>query len=244
MSDRMMDGRSYGYKYEEGGKLDTAAIAKLIRGEIKTAVREGLLPERWSYSVKTDRFAGGSSIDVKVKDCADAWMPCPGYRVGTRRDFADGGWVASGCPDPWCKAGGEHKDKPGAQEHDVLTEEALAAKMTLERIHGAYNHDGSDVMTDYFDVNYYGLVDFQSPQAARWEAEEKARKAERRAGLDAATDVCHVKVYGRERSTVHLAGKVDGKTRLLCGAQLRRSSLASKTDDAVTCSRCAKRGQA
>lgn len=233
--------RSYGYRYEEGGKLDTAAIAKLIRRDIKTAIFEGLLPCRWSYSVKTDRFAGGSSIDIRVKDCADAWMPCPGYKVGSRHDLPNGGWTATGCGDPWCKAGGIHKDLPGAQEHDVLTEEAQAAKMTLERIHGAFNHDGSDTMVDYFDVNYYGSVDFQSVRAARWEAEEKARKTARRSALDQATDLCHVKVYGRERQTVHLAGNVDGKMRLLCGARLWGSSLASRTDEPVTCSRCAKR---
>lgn len=162
--------RSYGYKYTEGGRLDTAAIAKLIRADIKTAISEGMLPERWKYSVRIDRFAGGSSIDVSVKHCADAWMPCPGHRT-----LSSGG--LAGCPDPWCKAGGIHRDLPDAREHDVLTAEADAAKMTLERIHGAYNHDGSDVMTDYFDVNYYGRVEFQTPWSAQWEAERKARQA-------------------------------------------------------------------
>lgn len=233
--------RSYGYKYDEGGKLDTAAIAKLIRQEIKTAVSEGLLPERWTYSVRTERFSGGSSIDVDVKGCADAWIACPGYKIGTRHEWPDGSYTATGCGNPWCKAGGEFKDKPGAEEHEVLTEEGLAAKLTLERIHGGFNHDGSDVMTDYFDVNYYGRVSFQSASSARWEAEEKARKAARRSALDTATDLCHVKVYGRKRQTVHLAGEVDGKTRLLCGATLWRTSVAARTDDPVTCSRCAKR---
>jgi hypothetical protein len=235
--------RSYGYQYEQGGKLDTAAIAKLIRRDIKTAVGEGLLPDRWAYSVKTDRFAGGSSIDVRVTNCADAWMPCPGYQVGTRRDHGDGCWTATGCGDPWCKAGGEHKDLPDAQYHDVLTEEALAAKMTLERIHGAYNHDGSDAMTDYFDVNYYGHVAFQDVRSAQWEAEEKARKAAKRDALAAATETCRIKVYGKQRRTVHTAAKVDGKWRLACGAQLWRSSLYSKTEEDVTCSRCMKRGK-
>lgn len=236
--------RSYGYKYAEGGKLDTAAIAKLIRKDIKTAIKDGLLPERWKYSVKIDRFSGGSSIGVSVKDCADAWVTCPGYKIGSKREF-EGGWTATGCGDPWCKAGGEFKDRPEAREHDVLTEEAQVAKMTLDRIHSAYNHDGSDSMTDYFDVNYYGHVDFQSKWAAEFEAEEKARKAARRAALNEATDIIHVKVYGRDgRQTVHLAGKADGATRLLCGARLWRSSLAARTEDEVTCSRCKKREEA
>lgn len=132
--------RSYGYKYDEGGKLSTVEIAKLVRREIKMAVSEGLLPERWKYSVKSESFANGTSLDVRVKDCADAWMPCPGYKVGSRHDLPSGGYTATGCGDPWCKAGGIHKDLEGAQEHEVLTEEAQAAKMTLERIHGAFNH--------------------------------------------------------------------------------------------------------
>jgi hypothetical protein len=147
---------------------------------------------------------------------------------------------ATGCGNPWCKAGGEHKDKPGAEDHEVLTEEAMAAKMTLERIHGAFNHDGSDSMVDYFDVNYYGHVDFQ--EHGRRAGRRKRRRVRQRAALRwTKRPSCHVKVYGRERQTVHLAGEVDGHTRLLCGAKLWRSSMASKTDEPVTCSRCAKR---
>lgn len=233
--------RSYGYKYQEGEKLTTAGIAKLIRADIKTAISEGLLPDRWSYSVVSDTFSGGSSIDVRVKNCADAWMACPGYKVGTRHELEGGGWTATGCGNVWCKAGGQYKDSASAERHDVLTEEALAAKMTLERLHGAYNHDGSEVQVDYFDVNYYGHVTFQDARSARFEAEHKAEKAAARAALDAATDVRHLVVYGRQGSTVHLAAEVDGRVKLLCGAQLWRSSVCDFTESAVTCSRCAKR---
>jgi hypothetical protein len=224
--------RSYGYKYEEGGKLDTAAIAKLIRRDIKTAIREGMLPDRWKYSVTIDRFAGGSSIDVRVKDCADAWMACPGYRIGTRHDLPSGGYTATACGRPDCTG-----------EHMVLTQEAEVAKMTLQRIHFAYNHDGSDSMIDYFDVNYYGHVDFQSRESARWEAEHRAEKAAAKAAREAAPDAgFRIKNYNRRtgHGTVHAAVNVDGKTKLACGARLMRGGFYSKTDEAVTCSRCAK----
>jgi hypothetical protein len=144
--------RSYGYKYAEGGRLDTAAIAKLIRADIKTAIAEGMLPDRWSYSVRTRRFSGGSAIDVRVKGCADAWMQCPGI---TSRGTC--------CRDVWCKAGGQYRDHPSAQYHDVLTAEGEVAQMTLERIHGACNHNGSEIQVDYHDVNYYGHVTFTRP---------------------------------------------------------------------------------
>lgn len=233
--------RSYGYKYEEGTKLSTAGIAKLIRAEIKTAIGEGLLPERWTYSVRSESFSGGSSIGVSVKNCADAWVECPGYKIGSKHELPGGGWTATGCGNVWCKVGGEHKDLAGAETHEVLTEEALAAKMTLERIHGAYNHDGSEMMVDYFDVNYYGGVNFQDARSARFEAEEKARKAERRATLDAVTETRNLKVYGRQGQTVHLSAEVAGNVRLLCGARLTRWTVCDLTDDAVTCTRCAKR---
>lgn len=121
------------------------------------------------------------------------------------------------------------------------------AKMTLQRIHGAYNHDGSDIQSDYFDVNYYGSVVFETPEHAAFMAGEKARlaqrKAEREAALTDPSKVKRVKVLGRERSTVHLAAEVDGKIRLACGATLWRSSIASLTDDEPTCSRCAKKAR-
>lgn len=149
--------RDYGYKYNDPAATSSTAIAKLIRADIKQATQEGLLPKHWKYSVRTAYFSGGSSIEVMVRNCADAWQDCDG---GSKHAYPGGGWSATGCPNAWCKAGGIHKDHPSASVHQVLTEDAAAAKMTLERIHGAYNHDGSEIQTDYFDVRYYGSVSF------------------------------------------------------------------------------------
>lgn len=219
--------RSYGYKYNDPvGTGSAADIAKAIRADIAQAVKEGLLPARWSYSVRSDTFSGGCSIDVTVKNCADAWKRCD--RIT--------------CHYAWCKSGGIHRELPAAEDHDILTEEAESAEMTLKRVHHAYNHDGSEIQVDYFDVRYYGQVHFQDARSARFDAEEKARKQTRRAALDAATDVRRVKVYGRQgKRTVHLATEVDGKVRLLCGAQLWGHSFYSVTEDEISCSRCAKR---
>ncbi len=220
--------RSYGYRYDEASGT-AADIAKRIRADIKQAVEEGLLPNRWRYSVRSDSFSGGQSIDITVKGCADAWKDCD----------------RSSCPNPWCAHGGIHRDLAGATAHDILTDEAEAAKMTLQRIHTAYNHDGSEIQTDYFDVRYYGQVNFQDARSAEFEASEKARKAARKAATEAAaTERRVVRVYGRGgKSTTHYAVEVDGKSRLLCGATLWRSSVVGRADGAdVTCSRCAKKG--
>ena len=234
--------RSYGYKYAEQKNLTVAEIAKLIRADIKREVKAGMLPAHWQYSVRSESFSGGAAINVRVKGCADAWMQCQGIVPGSERKFADGSSVATSCRNVWCKAGGQYKDSPSAEYHDVLTQEGEVTKLTLERIHGAYNHDGSDSQVDYFDVNYYGGVDFQSNTSARWEQEHQEAKAAKRAALDAASELIRVKVYGRQGSrTVHLAAEVDGATRLVCGARLWRSSVASKTEEQITCSRCAKR---
>ena len=168
--------RSYGYKYDEA-KGSATDIAKMIRADIKQAVAEGLLPSRWRYSVKT-RYA---SIDVEVKNCADAWIECDGSMPGTRHVWPDGSSTATRCPNVWCKARNDPQYAHAAETHDVLTDEAQVAKITLERIHNAYNHDGSETQVDYFDVRYYGSVDFQTARGADFEQREKARKAARKA---------------------------------------------------------------
>lgn len=157
-----MTTRHKGYMYDNLGDAPTTAqIAAAIRADVKTAVAEGLLPRQWRYSVRSRLFAGGSAIDVQVKSCPDAWQECDGMRVGSRRTLPDGTVTGTGCGNVWCKAGGQYRDQPYAETHQVLTEDAEVARLTLERIHNAYNHDGSDVTTDYFDVRYYGTVTFE-----------------------------------------------------------------------------------
>ena len=227
--------RSYGHKYADQRGKSTAEIARMIRADIKQAVGEGLLPERWTYSVRSDNFTGGSSIDVEVRDCADAWQVCDGSVPG-RPGFA--------CHNVWCSARNDPAYAHAAESHDVLTEEAEAAKMTLKRVHGAYNHDGSESQVNYFDVNYYGHVEFEDARSAEFRAREKESAAARRAETAQAAQAVTRKVLhrGRESNHVHLATEVNGKVRLLCGARPSRFSLGSAPDDAdVTCSRCAKK---
>ena len=150
----------YGYRYDEVRDLTTTEIAKRIRADIKVAKSEGLLPKNWKYSVRSRYFSGGSSIDVEVRDCADAWIAqddskCVGY--------------------DYCHVGPDyssHLRNCPAAEH--LTDDAEAAKMTLERIHNAYNFDDNDIMIDYFHVNYYGIVEVERPDQADYRARSKA----------------------------------------------------------------------
>lgn len=216
--------RSYGYMYEAARDLTTTEIAKRIRADVKTAVAEGLLPVRWAYSVRTDH---GTAISVEVKDCADAWMPCDG------RD----------CRDVWCKAKGLEEYAHGATEHAALTEEAQAAKMTLERIHGAYNHDGSEIQSDYFDVRYYGHVGFEDAHSAAFRAKETARLAAKKAARERGEIVGKIANYSRDRGmVVHLVMRLDdGREVVACGSRMRWGGDRAHDDAQVTCSRCARR---
>jgi hypothetical protein len=51
--------------------------------------------------------------------------------------------------------------------------EAAELYRAVESMRQAYNYDGSDTMTDYFDVNYYGSTTFES------ECERNRRLAKR-----------------------------------------------------------------
>ena len=234
--------RSYGYRYEEPAKSATNAdIAKMIRRDVKQAQEEGLLPPRWTYSVRSDHLA----IDVDVRDCPDAWQPCDGTVPGSRREYPDGSSTATGCPDVWCAARNDPAYAHAAKHHDVLTEEARVAEMTLERIHNAYNHDGSEVMVDYFDVRYYGGVTFEDASSADFRAREKERMAAKRAARDAGIVVGRIANHGRDgRSVVHvLIETTEGKTVYACGARVSAYGFRQRVadDEPVTCSRCAKK---
>lgn len=218
--------RSYGYRYNEvdGGAVE---IAKVIRRDIKQAVAKGLLPSRWTYSVRSPH---GTSIDVRVRDCADAWRDC------------DGG---QGCRNVWCAARNDPRYAHAAEQHKALTEEAEAARMTLERIHNAYNHDGSEIQTDYFDVRYYGHVEFEDAGSAAFRKKEAERLAAKKAARETGRIVGKIANYSRDgRTTVHLLIETDeGKQVLGCGARVSRFGYRSRVSDntALTCSRCSKR---
>lgn len=139
--------RSYGPKYEPG--LDTAEIAKRIRASVKTLVKAGTLPADWKYSVRTDRFAGGSAIRVR------ATSPRP-IMVMT----SDEQWEAQ-------VRGGDPVRHPETGEWvrhygESHTVEAAAVYAILKVEQAAYNFDGSETQVDYWDVNYYGEVNLDT----------------------------------------------------------------------------------
>lgn len=125
-----------GNKYEETRDLDIKEIAKLVRKDITTGKKMGYLPKELKTSVKIERYAGGQSLRIEVKELG-------GIDIFTQ-----------GAKDYIKETGCLFQYRP----IDPYSEEYTEVKDILKKIHGSYNFDKSDVMTDYFHVRYYGDV--------------------------------------------------------------------------------------
>lgn len=156
---RAMYERRYGEKCERGYR-DAAQIAKQIRVDIKAAIASGELPGApGNYSVRTRKYSGGQAIDLVAKGLGEMYQQCEGIKPGS-----ESGYAAMSCGNVWCKAGGQYKDSPHAQYHRILSAEGQRVKAALQKIHDAYNWDGSEVMVDYFDRLYWGHAEIQDPE--------------------------------------------------------------------------------
>lgn len=129
--------RSYGDKYNRD--LDGPGIAKAIRGDIKEAVKRGELPDG-VYSVRFRWATHSYAIDVTMRHLEGVAVLNP-ERVR------------------WDAERGSMHDLP-PQCCQIYNEQGNAISKKLEAIMWAYNHDGSDIQTDYFDVNFYGHATF------------------------------------------------------------------------------------
>jgi hypothetical protein len=122
-----------GSKYEAG--RDIAVIAKLVRADIKAAIKERKLPADLKTRVKIDRFAGGCSLDVIVMDGGE------------------------GCFNPlyWQ----DLKARPhGSERPSRYTDMGKSVLATLEAICKDYQYSDVDSMSDYFNTNFYLDVKF------------------------------------------------------------------------------------
>lgn len=124
-----------GGKYKETENLRTCEVAKLIRKELKERF------PGFKLSVRTQTFAGGSSIDVVIKEFPEGFNPfCDTYHVGEEPQYSD-----------------HYAYKA---YHTKYNEEAEEIKTMVERVMDQYNFNDSDGMIDYFHVSFYGHASF------------------------------------------------------------------------------------
>lgn len=125
-----------GSKHDATRNLDIAEIAKRMRTDIKAlGLASGI-----KTSVRIQRYSGGQSIDVRITALPDGFRILSEKFASWRKQFPER----------------EHRFPGGAAEQRSAEYHQLVEQ--LQRVHGAYNRDNSDSMTDYFDVRYYGSV--------------------------------------------------------------------------------------
>ena len=134
---------TYGSKYESVKGLPMREITALMRKDIKAAVKAGELPADFKYSVT---IRGGSVNTVATSPRAIYAAEPDTYDFPITFNYETEEYVA---------AYGSRRTVEASKVYAVLTE-----------ITESYNYDGSDTMTDYFNVNFYGFVRVEGPEFA------------------------------------------------------------------------------
>lgn len=134
------DHRVYGEKYDKVRNLGVVEIAKFMRADIKLALKVAKATTEPGALATFDAFATiPESIKITVRT-----------RHHTSIDI-----VVRNIPDEW---GWTEETDNWGRKRAVPAPALKALAQELKTIHRAYNYDGSDISTDYFDVNYYGGV--------------------------------------------------------------------------------------
>ena len=127
--------RSYGSTYDK--TLTTTQIAKLVRAKIRDYTKSGRLPKGLKVSVRSEYFANGSSIGAKITA-----MPFPIFNENRLR------------------AEIEYPNDVAQWPREAYSPRALRVLAEIKALMAGYNHDGSDIQTDYWDVKFYSSIQF------------------------------------------------------------------------------------
>lgn len=125
-----MTERTYGANYDRDRSVKDDAAK--IRRTIKDMVKGGHLPADWKYSVRYRTASMMQAIDVHCTS------PRPTLSV-----------------DPYSLNPDTGREIGFA---NAETSEARTVRESLTELVASFNHDGSDLQTDYFDVKFYGDV--------------------------------------------------------------------------------------
>lgn len=128
-------------------RYDVREIAKTIRQELKKAHPE------CKFSVRIERFAGGSAIDVSLMSGPFQPFILEGKMRGQVTPYRDAGFYDY------------------AEMHNgTLTEEAYNVLSSAVEIGNAENWNNSNPMIDYFDVNYYFSI-----RVGKWDCDYEVK---------------------------------------------------------------------
>lgn len=120
-------------KYRDTANLSTTQIAKLVRSELRAKFPQ----KKWyKFSVRTDYFAWGSSIDVDI-------VAVP-FKILTDEHIE----------------AVKNNENLSYRNIKRFTPEAEELERASKAILNQYNFDDSDSQTDYFHVNYYWHVQY------------------------------------------------------------------------------------
>lgn len=124
----------------------------MIRMDIKAAIKAGQLPNA-KYSVRIDRYSMGQSIDAHISEVESPKLILNVARVKAEKEHPHDYYAIY--------------HNSGLRQYSEMGNELL---QTVKNIVEAYNYDGSDTMTDYFDVNFYSNIAFD------WQYEKAVRE--------------------------------------------------------------------
>lgn len=136
--------RTYGEKYDRVPKYcATSVIAKTIREDIKLAQKIAKQAGT-AGDIKIVDPIGDAPSGIKFSVRTSVYSGGSSIDITVKNIPQEWGWVVG--EDRW----GEIREMPSPALHALADE--------LKAVMNAYNHDGSDIVTDYFDVRFYGHV--------------------------------------------------------------------------------------
>lgn len=147
----MKDMKFVGSRYNETANMDITEIAKILRSDIRAAIKSGEFPKGLKFSARIDRFSGGKSLHVYLSSLGDGGTILNPARVKLDRDEPHHTYS------PW-----------DAKPYTATASRVMAA---IKSMMNSFNYDDSDTMTDYFHVRFYGDVTID------WRAEDEEKKA-------------------------------------------------------------------
>lgn len=141
-----------GSKYEATRGLSMVEVAKRIRADIKQMIQAGTLPKGIKVSVRVAHY---NALRVNITALPAGFKVYKESYARATKNFT------------------QPADRYNDYFDGVYTDEMQSVLDALDANTSSYNRDNSDIMTDYFDVRFYG-----GRAGIDWKFESEIRKTE------------------------------------------------------------------